>query len=117
MEFFVEYFGIITDQINSFFISEIFVKNFLIFFLCPLFFSMIFLETGVRMQGFKNNCCLVLLPVDDGDEEMHVLFIETRDDGMRLEHFGEEEFWRFFGGEDEEMRSYVFINGRGLGKL
>ena len=47
------------------------------------------------MQGFGDNCCLMLLPFDDSDEEMHVLFIETRDDKVRLGHFGEEEFGDF----------------------
>ena len=58
---------------------------------------MIFIETGVRMQGFGYNCFFVLLPFDDNDEEMHVFFIETRDNRSRLGHFGEEnfgDFWR-----------------------
>ena len=59
-----------------------------------MFFSMIFQETGVRMQGFGDNCCFVLHPFDDSDEEMHVLFIETRDNRPRLGHFGEK-IWRF----------------------
>ena len=47
------------------------------------------------MQSFGDNYCLVLLPFADGDENIHVLFIETRDDRLRLEHFGEEEFGDF----------------------
>ena len=55
------------------------------------------------MQDFGDNSCFVLLPFDDGDEEMHVLFIETRDNRSRLEHFGEENLG-IFGG-DEEMQN------------
>ena len=47
------------------------------------------------MQGFENNFNHVLLLVDDGDEKMHVFFIETRDNRQRLGHFGEEEFGKF----------------------
>jgi len=56
---------------------------------------MIFQETGLRMQGFGDNCCLILHPFDDSDEGMHVLFIETRDNRPRFGHFGEKIFGDF----------------------
>ena len=72
-----------------------------------MLFSMIFQETGVRMQGFGDNSYRVL-PFDDSDEEMHILFIETRDNKTRLEHFGEENL-EIFGEGDEEMQNLVFL--------
>ena len=63
---------------------------------------MIFQETDVGMQSFGNDSCLVLLLFDDSDEEMHILFIETRDNKPRLEHFGEE-ILGIFGKGDEEI--------------
>ena len=68
-----------------------------------MFFSMIFQETGLRMQGVGDNCCIVFHPFGDGDEKMHVLFIETKDNKSRLEHFGEENLGIFRG--DEEMQN------------
>jgi len=54
------------------------------------------------MQGLGDNNCLVLLPFDDSDEEMHVLFIETGDNRTTLGHFWREELG-ISGERDEEM--------------
>ena len=69
-----------------------------------MFFSMIFQETGVRMQGFGDNCCIVLHLFDDSDEEMHVLFIETRDNRLSS-NILERKILGIFREEDEEMQS------------
>ena len=54
------------------------------------------------MQGFGDNSGLVLLPFNNGNEEMHVLFIETGDNRPGLRHFWREELG-ISGEGDEEM--------------
>ena len=54
------------------------------------------------MQGFGDNSSLVLPPFDNGDEEMHVLFIETGDNRSGLARFWREELG-ISREEDEEI--------------